>query len=806
MNIYIHSKTDAGILLAESSEKLNRPRILDRQGKEISCPVIREQPMENGSFRYWFDAANLSLWTPDTPALYELEANGEKIRFGYMELRPEGNRALLLNGSPVYMRGYIRGIVAHEHPNMTGGTLKDAAVKNIRQAKKYGFNLVRFHSTVPTPEFVEAADEEGLFIHMEIGFAYEMDDKAEKKNISMNNQKWEETILRYRNHPSVAIFCIGNEMHNSGHYKEVRALYELGRRLAPGKLIMDNSGWGEFDRQTADVYSQHIAYFFPFKHHGEMFHSDAPWRINGSAYDEQLDTTITKSGVEAEIHRTIVPAKPTLAHEAVHYIDIPDYVALNKKFDDFCAQVGPAYLKANGIEKPRFMTELPKLLERKGLMHKMPDYVAASQQFKMAAVKIYLEKCRLSSLCGFEMLQFADCFKYENKNGIVDCFDDDKFIPPQWMMQFNGNAALLAEFENEVYFFGDDIKGSIYISDFLQTPTVTGGNLTLRINKADGSDEIVYEGHNVTLSGGLQKIADLSLRFAPEEKARKLTVCAEFKAGELSLTNSWDLWIYPHTSIARLPEMRLKKNEALKEAFRSARGEKIQDAVVTDLLDDQVFTDLAAGKTVYLLYHRDAPGHQYYLPGALERFKPCIWDRGSNLGGIIYSEALRKTLASNRYFDLNWYGLLEGGYKVCLDDFPAPVEELVCGVDKPVRDRMKGLVSGIKNFIDQDTFRNFSHLFSIKVGNGTLAVCTLMLNDLRNPAVAAFTAELFNHPELVRTEKSIDPDVLKKYLKEETAKGIRKEDTMNHFWEIDNKLVEDTLFWEEANLDLSKIR
>ena len=28
---------------------------------------------------------------------------------------------------------------------------------------------------------------------------------------------------------------------------------------------------------------------------------------------------------------------------------------------------------------------------------------------------------------------------------------------------------------------------------------------------------------------------------------------------------------------------------------------------------------------------------------------------------------------------------------------------------------------------------------------------------------------------------------------------------MNHFWEIDNKLVEDQLFWEEANLDLRKI-
>ena len=107
-------------------------------------------------------------------------------------------------------------------------------------AKKYGFNLVRFHSTIPTEEFVEAADEEGLLIHMEIGFAYEYDSDGNKKKLSMDNTAWRETILRYRNHPSVAIFCIGNEMHNSGHQPEVHALYALGKELAPAKLIMDN--------------------------------------------------------------------------------------------------------------------------------------------------------------------------------------------------------------------------------------------------------------------------------------------------------------------------------------------------------------------------------------------------------------------------------------------------------------------------------------------------------------------------------------------------------------------------------------
>ena len=334
---------------------------------------------------------------------------------------------------------------------------------------------------------------------------------------------------------------------------------------------------------------------------------------------------------------------------------------------------------------------------------------------------------------------------------------------------------------------------------------MVGGSLRLSV-KSESGEETVYDGHNVTLAGGLQKIADFTLRFKEQETARSIELCALFTAPGIELKNSWKLWLYPRKKIENLPVLALsdKSLEAYLSAHSSAR--KDTTAVITDVLDDSVFDLLAQGKTVVLLYHRDAPGHQYYLPGALERFKPCIWDRGSNLGGIIYSERLRKALASGRYFDLNLYGLLEAGYKVCLDEFPVPVEEHVCGIDKPVRDRMKGLVDNIKDFIAQDTLRNFSHLFSVKAGKGTLIVSTFRLKATENPVVANYLAELLNHLSEYKTEKSISPETLKKYLADETARGIRKEDVMNHFWEIDNKLVEDTLFWEQTGLDLSKIK
>jgi hypothetical protein len=798
--IHIYGRIAAGTLIVESDGPLASPEITGMGGR-VAAPVVVEKA-ENGKYTTVFDASELRHWSPADPVLYRLRAEGIDERFGYCELRTFSNTDVLLNGERIYLRGYIRGAKAHEHPNMTGGTLKDAAVKNIRQAKKYGFNLVRFHSTIPTPEFIEAADEEGLLIHVEIGFAYEYDSQGNKTSLSMDNAAWRETILKYRNHPSLAIFCIGNEMHNSGHQPEVRKLYALGRELAPGKLIMDNSGWGEYDRTTADIFSQHIAYYFPYKHHAEMFRTDDCWRINGSTCDVPLNAEAETGDCVAAIRREAVPLRPVLAHEAMHYIEVPDYDALIRKFDEFCARVGAEYVAANDIRKPRFMTELPKLIDRKGLRGKMPDYIRGSQEFKKTAYKVYLEKLRDSALCGFEMLQFADCLKYENKNGVVDCFDDDKYIDAKWMRAINDDAVLLGCFDKETFFYDEPVEMTLKISDFLPTPRIRG-TVTVAVN-----GEEIYRGEEVALAGGLQKIAGITLRIKPKTAAERVKISARFVSGELVLENDWKIWLYPHANPMRIPRPELA-DRRLADWLRASGATTCPDAVITDRLTDRVFEELSAGKHVLLLYHRDAPGQQYYLPGALERFKPCIWDRGSNLGGVIASPMLREALASERYFDLNMQSLLEGCYKVCLDDFPAKANEHVFGIDKPVRDRMKVLIRGVKDFIDADTLRDFSHFFTVRVGSGKLSVCTMLPADgwrIGDPVADNFLAAVCDHLDELDAEGGIALEAFKEYLARVTAAGVRKEDVMNHFWEIDNKPVEDTLFWEEVQIDRSKKR
>ncbi len=803
-DLFIYSRGD--LLFLETGHPVTQICITTPGGEAVEYDVLRQGRNEKGQYLLTIDASELIPWTPGHPQLYDLRCNdSEALRFGHCELSTVGNERILLNGVSVYLRGYIRGIVAHDHPNMTGASSKEACRKNIAQAKKYGFNLVRFHSTVPCKEFVESADELGMLIHAEIGFAYEYDGNGQKQKISLDNQNWLEVIRRYRNHPSLAIFCIGNEMHNAGHHPEVKQLYEAGKALAPNKLIMDNSGWGEYDRGSADLFSQHIAYFFPFKKHAGMFESDQCWRLNGSAFDVPLDERVCEGEVSASVRRQATPVKPVLAHEAVHYIDIPDYAALNRKFDAFAARAGQAFLDANDIHKPRYLTELPKLIERKKLSGLYPDYIQASRKFKKDALKVYLERLRFSRLCGFEMLQFADCLKYENNNGLVDFFDDDKYIDSDWLRQFNDDSVLLADFPGENFWSDQVISVRLHASHFGVSGDPPG---TLEVHLRQGSQRsLLYRGENFVLVPGLQKLVELNLRLPEIESPACYTLEARFSGEGLALCNSWEFWRYPQVQLKTRPVLELR--HAGFAGFVESLPVQANDGnavVVSDVLDQHLLELLQQGKTAVLLYHRDDSWNQYYWPGALERCKPCIWDRGSNLGTILQSHWVQQALGSGKYGGVNLYSLLENGYKVNLDDFPCLPDEYFCGVDKPVRDRMKGLLKGVKEFLDSDTLRRFSHLFALRVGSGTLIVCTFNKNSWSDPAAASFFAALLNQASCLKAGAAMTTAELQAYLQNETSKGYRKEDVMNHFWELDNKAVEDTLFWEETGINLADLK
>ena len=56
------------------------------------------------------------------------------------------------------------------------------------------------------------------------------------------------------------------------------------------------------------------------------------------------------------------------------------------------------------------------------------------------------------------------------------------------------------------------------------------------------------------------------------------------------------------------------------------------------------------------------------------------------------------------------------------------------------------------------------------------------------------------------TNCAISAEELREWLNKINKVGMRREDIMNHFWELDNKPVEDSLFWEEYGINLADLR
>ena len=88
-----------------------------------------------------FKIENPVFWSVTNPFLYEydlklgFDGETESISgtFGIINLLSRGEKKLLLNGTPVFLRGYIRGTTAHEHSNNCNLSEEDFYRKNLHK-------------------------------------------------------------------------------------------------------------------------------------------------------------------------------------------------------------------------------------------------------------------------------------------------------------------------------------------------------------------------------------------------------------------------------------------------------------------------------------------------------------------------------------------------------------------------------------------------------------------------------------------------------------------------------------------------
>lgn len=780
-----------GKVFVESHKKIKAVgfEIIDRTNyrKKISYDACG-----NEKFSGDFYIKNPILWSLTEPYLYIYRlditySDGEQEehcgRFGFRKIGQNGKN-ITINDKPVYIRGYIRGAKAHDHANLLGLSLKDFYLKNLRQAKKFGFNYVRFHSVVPEEELFEAADEVGMLVHVELRPPHDIYNNLEEMittgSAIVPEEFLKETVDKYFNHPSFAVYCIGNEIKRAKS-DDIRKIREKIDELDGTRLFLDTCAWGKNNRPNVDMDVQHLSYYFPYGKHACMY--DDTENLLAANVDENEPMKVETEN--CEIVRNLYFNVPLLAHEVCHYTALRDFYSLKEKF-----------IKS-GAAMPWWLDEEIKLIEEKGFKNSFSEMFKASKHFQFICWKTAYEEMRKSSLLGgFHFLQFADTDAYENSNGVVDCFDDENCVKPEDFLKFNGDRVLIADLKTRNYFCADEITIPVYFSN-LGEDAETRANLSLTLEK-NGKAYVDCFMKNLDVSRkGSYKLCKTKIILPKEEGVYALKLKLTTERGGYS-ENEWTLWIYD--------------KPAKKETYKEFVSYVCDNAAITDDIE-KAYDLLEKGKKVCLVYRSDWTRHRlnpdmkspkYAFKASWNRFKPVIWDRGTNFGGINDKATLNKYgFPCEDYYDFNFGEISEDCDKINLDDFPIAVKKLISGIDKSSRDRFDAYKDAynLPELMPDRTLRDFAYLFELKVGKGSLLVCGLNLtgldkNEPSSIAMAEFIKRYINSEDF-NPENGISLENLQAYMSE-CAKTPVRERTMTQFWELDDAPVESPEFWRMA--------
>ena len=170
-----------------------------------------------------FSIPDARLWSPDSPYMYEARvcinsAAGKdcfSIYFGLRsaEFRPDG---FWLNGR----KTFLKGVCLHHDAGALGAAWNtDAWVRRLLKLKDMGCNAIRMSHNPPAIELLDLCDRMGFLVIDELtdtwtvpkkpnGYAKIFDEWAERDLVDM--------IRRDRNHPSVIMWSIGNEVGEQG--------------------------------------------------------------------------------------------------------------------------------------------------------------------------------------------------------------------------------------------------------------------------------------------------------------------------------------------------------------------------------------------------------------------------------------------------------------------------------------------------------------------------------------------------------------------------------------------------------------
>ena len=208
------------------------------------------------------------LWSPETPYLYQAVIQikkGNKLidsysnEFGIRTIDYSAERGFMLNGKVIKLNG---GCVHHDNGCLGAAAYDRAEFRRVELLKSAGFNTVRTSHNPPSEAFLKACDQLGLLVIDEAfdGWRTEKNPHDYAKIFNEWAQRdIQSMVMRDRNHPSIIMWSIGNEIIERTKPEAVETTKLLSgyvkaidtSRPVTSAMTSWNEGWSVFDPMMA---------------------------------------------------------------------------------------------------------------------------------------------------------------------------------------------------------------------------------------------------------------------------------------------------------------------------------------------------------------------------------------------------------------------------------------------------------------------------------------------------------------------------------------------------------------------------
>ncbi|MGV8095236.1 MAG: glycoside hydrolase family 2 TIM barrel-domain containing protein [Mangrovibacterium sp.] len=226
-------------------------RILSAKGEEKA--TIRSTHAIDAGGHFEFDQTAIlsdpQLWSPGSPALYkainEVYRNGRltdrtETTFGVRSISFDAENGFRLNGKTLKLKG---GCVHHDNGPLGSTAFDRAEERRVELLKASGFNAIRCAHNPPSPAFLDACDRLGMLVIDEAFDMWRIGNNPYDYHLYFD-EWWqkdiESMVMRDRNHPSVIMWSIGNEIKDMENPEVVAVAKMLGdhiRQIEPTRPV-----------------------------------------------------------------------------------------------------------------------------------------------------------------------------------------------------------------------------------------------------------------------------------------------------------------------------------------------------------------------------------------------------------------------------------------------------------------------------------------------------------------------------------------------------------------------------------------